>query len=199
LLGELAQLESKHHAIQEEIDSNKQSIESCEKEIANLDRVIENLQKDVERERAPLAEVQTQIDALESVVHKCQNEVFAEFCVEIGVNDIREYQQGKLSDTQANAQRKLELSTAKAKLEQALVFESGRLAETKERLAKLTASLEKLQASLQEGKEEKCKLDEGNQEFQIDITELTENLRAARTKLVEHCISTIIKLKCWLK
>lgn len=183
LVSQLSELEAKHNEIRDDIDANTQKIASIELELQHMEPTIANLSTDILKAKEPLFALQQQINDAESVVHASQNTIFAEFCNEIGVNDIREYQQGKLSATQEHAQKLLEYTTTKARLDNELVFEQVRLTETQKRHDVLKDKIQTMKGSFVEATVEKSEIDDAFEVYEEQISEMTELLDAAKVKL----------------
>jgi structural maintenance of chromosome 1 len=59
----------------------------------------------------------SELQQLDQAIQKVEQNVFADFCKSIKVKNIRDYERSTLKATEEAAEKKLELSTAKAKLE----------------------------------------------------------------------------------
>lgn len=59
----------------------------------------------------------TELAEVDNVIRTMEMKVFGKFCREIGVENIREYETSTLKALQSNAEKKLEYSIAKSKIE----------------------------------------------------------------------------------
>ncbi|KAL5537272.1 SMC1_1 [Sanghuangporus sanghuang] len=130
------------------------------------------------------------IEALSTVVNKAEDEIFARFCAQIGVENIREYesQQLKAASEEAAARRRFE--TQIACLTHQSQFEEQQLATLQERLAMLDtainaehAAIKKHEAKNQAVQEEIDQLQESILELQEELKELNEVLETETKEL----------------
>lgn len=203
LISQLTQLESKYQEVQDDIDANKQQLVSNEREIQHLDTLIAGLERNIMKEKIPLKKLNDQIKALDDVVYQCQNDVFKDFCVDIGVADIREYEKGRLSATLVNSQKRLEYVTKKAKIENLLVYEKEQLNETNSRKEKIEFKINEINESLNNAESEKRAVEDENQNYEDQITEITKDLENAKDKLAEqgsiYSLTVIVRLLSEIK
>ena len=60
--------------------------------------------------------IKGKVDALSSVIHAAEDEVFADFCERIGVENIREFEARQLKLMQAESEARLQFDTQIARL-----------------------------------------------------------------------------------
>jgi structural maintenance of chromosome 1 len=122
-----------------------------------------------------------------------EDEVYRKFCKRLGYDDIREYeaQQGSLQEEAA--QKKLEFTTQKSRIENQLSFEKQRIQATEDRINGLKAQYERDQSlveELQSQQEEiRNQLDEFNAELELlrEALEEQKNIYAqSAEKLTEQ-------------
>ena len=61
------------------------------------------------------------MDALAAVINEAEDDVFADFCEQIGVENIREYEERQLKLAQAESEARLQFDTQIARLTHAYV------------------------------------------------------------------------------
>lgn len=66
--------------------------------------------------------VKKRVDALAEVINAAEDEIFGEFCEEIGVENIREYEERQLKLAQAESEARLQFDTQIARLTHAYVW-----------------------------------------------------------------------------
>ncbi len=103
--------------LNEEKSTLKQKITSIDDEIEHFASQIESLESEIEKTSEPLKDLDVKISQTQKIIHMAQNEICADFCKEIKVKNIREYQQGTLSLVSESTRKKMEYVTAKSKLE----------------------------------------------------------------------------------
>jgi structural maintenance of chromosome 1 len=140
LVSEIVGNENRVARFEEELLITCQKIESIEKEIAFNREKIEACEGEVEMARGSCESIQEQANGVDAVIRAAENDVFAKFCDSIGISDIREYESAALRETQSSAEKRLEYTTAKAKLESMIAFDSQRVQDFETRLSKIEAS-----------------------------------------------------------
>jgi structural maintenance of chromosome 1 len=186
LISQLTHLETKHNEIQDDIESINQQLASNSREILHYNELISDLESQILAEEQPLNELNDLIESLESCVHKHQNKIFNEFCVEIGVADIREYEQGKLSGIMQNSKKRTEYITNRAKIANQLVYEQEQLNETIKRVDKIDAKIEDMNKFINLSAKEQAQTEEEFDKFQDEMTQINELLDVSKLKLSDQ-------------
>lgn len=91
-------------------------------ELKHVERELRQLQPDLRKAQATYDNVKGKIDALAAVINAAEDEVFEDFCREIGVANIREYEERQLKLAQAESDARLQFDTQIARLTHAYVF-----------------------------------------------------------------------------
>ena len=172
-------------------------IEAKRVECQYTSELISQIRAEIQVISRPIEGLTGQIRKTEAVIIECERNVFADFCREIGVTDIREFKEGSLSATQGQAQKMMEYVTSKAKLENALQFEKRRLEETIQKAAKNEETIAVLDLQLNESRMKLAELEETICKFDADTAGMTRSLDTERKKLAEHSkIISNIKRDC---
>ncbi|KAG9339097.1 hypothetical protein JZ751_024127 [Albula glossodonta] len=95
-------------------------ISKLESELTNLDSLIKMQKESVEMKDASMKEVQDEVNKLEDML-------FKDFCAEIGVSNIREYEQEHLKQQQEVDKKRLQFETQKTRLGTQLEYEQAQL------------------------------------------------------------------------
>lgn len=209
LLADHAALPKAHHrgseeeTLQAELDGLQQRMDYMKEEIKALDRNIESKNREhafqVEQFEEARPKFQEQSEGLQNLknnlqtiknsVGEVEDEVFAAFCQRLGYENIRSYeaQQGHLQ--QEAAQKKLEFTLQRSKLENQLSFETQRLQSTNDRIKALkdqSTRDEQLISNLENQKEEiQNEIDVLNAELE-QLKEQLEQLREKYTQRAER-------------
>ena len=141
----LHQLETQITGLQNRIHYNEKDIESSKNRsiaevldaIKNLKQKIQYLQPEIEEIQGRMAGRQKRMDSLKSEHEKVsifpalniynwvkvEDEVFVQFCVDIGVKNIRQYEQGELNQQTEQNKRRLEFENQLVRLTNLLEYE----------------------------------------------------------------------------
>uniref|UniRef100_A0A3Q4HK67 Structural maintenance of chromosomes protein 1A n=1 Tax=Neolamprologus brichardi TaxID=32507 RepID=A0A3Q4HK67_NEOBR len=95
-------------------------------------------------------------------VSQVEDEVFVEFCKEIGVRNIREFEEEKVKRQNEIAKKRLEFETQKTRLGIQLDYEKNQLKEDQEKVMMWEQTVKKDEAEIERLKKVKTKLDDEN-------------------------------------
>ncbi|KLJ07395.1 structural maintenance-chromosome 1 [Blastomyces silverae] len=182
LQGQLAGLEQRLAYSRDELKSLDRNIESRSGEVEFSKRQMKSVQpKYLEKKRA-LEELDESIEEAQSSVSGVEDEVYRAFCRRLGYSNIREYEAQQGSLQQEAAEKKLEFTTQKSKIENQLSFEKQRLQATDDRIEGLRSQAERDRALIAELEAErktiKDRLDTLNAELELLGEELAEQKEA---------------------
>ncbi|KAK8212486.1 hypothetical protein IWZ01DRAFT_268195 [Phyllosticta capitalensis] len=209
LLADHAALPKAHHrgseeeTLQAELDGLQQRMDYMKEEIKALDRNIESKNREhafqveqfeearpkFQEQSEGLQDLKNNLQTIKNSVGEVEDEVFAAFCQRLGYENIRSYeaQQGHLQ--QEAAQKKLEFTLQRSKLENQLSFETQRLQSTNDRIKALkdqSTRDEQLISNLENQKEEiQNEIDVLNAELE-QLKEQLEQLREKYTQRAER-------------
>ncbi|KAJ5692587.1 Structural maintenance of chromosomes protein 1 [Penicillium macrosclerotiorum] len=176
LEGELVGLEQRLNYSREELKALERNIESKRNELDFVKRQMEDLRPKYAERKENLDELDETIESSQSSVSSVEDEIYRKFCKRLGYENIREYeaQQGSLQE--AAAQKKLEFTTQKSRIENQLSFERQRIQATEDRINGLKAQYQRDMSLINELKDQqediRNKLDECSAELDL----LRENL-----------------------
>jgi structural maintenance of chromosome 1 len=182
LEGELTGLEQRRAYQNDEIKHLERTITSKEKEILHLSKTLSELEPKLAEATASLNTLKGKLEELQKVVSEAEDEIFAAFCQRLGFPNIRVYEQQQGSLQQEAQQKKLEFATQISKIQSQLVFETGRLKQTKERIENLQKLAERDQAMLQELEEQKKSIQGEIDSIQAELEVMTEALEGKRAE-----------------
>lgn len=143
LQGELVGLEQRLAYAKEEEKALDRNLESKRSELDFVKRQLKEVKPKYEKSQKALEELDEMIAKSKESVSQVEDEVYRQFCRRLGYDNIREYevQQGSLQEEAA--QKKLEFTTQKSRIENQLSFEKQRLETTRERIGALEAQHER--------------------------------------------------------
>ncbi|KAA8645930.1 hypothetical protein EYZ11_002503 [Aspergillus tanneri] len=176
LQGELVGLEQRLAYAREELKALERNLESKRSELDFVKRQLEELRpKYFERQEA-LEELDQTIVASQETVSNVEDEIYRKFCKRLRYSNIREYeiQQGSLHEEAA--QKKLEFTTQKSRIENQLSFEKQRLQATSDRIASLQAQHQRDENLISELRAEQDEIRNRLDEFNAELDILRERL-----------------------
>ena len=134
LQGELAGLEQRLSYAQDELKALGRNLESKSNEVDFTKRQMKVAQPKYREKVHSLEDLDASIQSFQSSVSSVEDEVYRDFCRRLGYSDIREYEAQQGSLQQEAAQKKLEFTTQRSKIENQLSFEKQRLQATEDRI-----------------------------------------------------------------
>ncbi|KAI9800194.1 MAG: hypothetical protein M1825_004178 [Sarcosagium campestre] len=178
LQGELAGLEQRLDYAREELKGLERNLQSKKSETSFAKKQVKEVQPKYESKRRELENVRQGLARYQQAVAAVEDEVFGQFCQRLGYNNIREYEMQQGSRQQEAAQKKLEFTLQKSKLENQLSFEAQRLQSTQERIKRIEERSQRDELLIAELESEK-------ETLQNEIDSLNASLELNREKLEE--------------
>ena len=176
---ELSSFESKYKAAKDELDGLTRNLASKKKEVDYAKAQLKDAQPKYRAELKKLESLDEDIQEYQDAVSSVEDEVFANFCQQHNFDDIRDYEARQGSLQQEAAQKKLEFTTQKSRLENQLSFEKTRLQSTEDRIQTIRDKDQHDRATIDD-------LNERKQGIQDDIDHLQAELEGLEEKLVEE-------------
>jgi len=187
-------------ALQGEITGLKQSLSFHREELSHLERTFAGKQKEAVHHRKELQklepklteatksldELKAQLEELQQVVSEAEDKIFAAFCKRLGFENIRVYEMQQGSLQQEAQQRRLEFRTQISKIESQLVFESGRLKQTRERIENLKTLEQRDEALIAEQEALQETIQEQMDAIEAELEGMQEALNRKREGLEER-------------
>ncbi|ELU41583.1 cohesin complex subunit (Psm1), putative [Rhizoctonia solani AG-1 IA] len=202
LTAEINRIESQLHALKSRLTGLKDELKHVESELRKLNPEVEQVRPiTFEVEMAltvPQATVahnsaNEQIEELSDAINQAEDEVFAAFCQEVGVSNIREYEEQQLKAQTEELETKMRFESQIARLSHQIAFEEDQLKSINARLQTLeqtvaneTASLEKLTSDKDRLAEQIDELQQELDEHREEATRLNELLAEATKVLDGH-------------
>ncbi|XP_075712057.1 structural maintenance of chromosomes protein 1B [Rhinoderma darwinii] len=122
-----------------------------ESEVSNTASQITMLKEELERKRVEIEELQEQLN-------KVEDKVFKNFCEEIGVLNIRDYEEEYLKQHQEADKKRLEFENQKTRLEIQLEYSQGQLKKETEKMTKMKETLRKEEDEISKLKKEEQRI-----------------------------------------
>ena len=182
LQGELAGLEQKLTYIKDEAKAHDRNQASKQKELAHARQELAASKPKYEAKLRELQELESTLKEFQDAVGKVQDEVFADFCERLGYNNIRTYEAQQGSLQQEGAQKKLEFSTQKSRLESRINYEQQQLQETKSRIKIAEDRAAQDESLVRELEAEKESSQNELDSLMVELDQLTEQLEQQKMK-----------------
>ncbi|XP_067090421.1 structural maintenance of chromosomes protein 1B [Osmerus mordax] len=190
---ELKQIQVQAHGVQTRLKYShtdldtlrKKTIPTCqaeisrlESELVNLESQIHKLQESVEVKEANIKKFKCKIDQMEDLV-------FSNFCAEIGVANIREYEQENLKQQQEVDRKRLEFDSQRARLSAQLEYGREQSEQQRSKLSKLEETIGQEDQKVAEQKQEEESLLVLVEECQSVMLELQNSLLEKKTEVAD--------------
>ncbi|GJE85341.1 chromosome segregation protein SMC [Phanerochaete sordida] len=185
LLAEISRLEPALAVARDDLSACKLRLNGIKEEIKHVDGQLRQEQPALREAQTKHDRLQEQIEALKSTIDEAEAEVFAEFCEDIGVESIREFEERQLRAAEESSAARLQFDTQIARLTHQSQFEEEQLRATEERLRTLDATIETEEANLETHEQTKERIQEELREAEEAIAELQEELKTANEDLEE--------------
>ncbi|XP_029290074.1 LOW QUALITY PROTEIN: structural maintenance of chromosomes protein 1B [Cottoperca gobio] len=151
-------------------------ISRMESELANLDYQIQMQQESVEAKDTEMRKIRHRIDQMEDLV-------FCDFCTEIGVDSIRQYEQENLKHQAELDKKRLEFESQCTRLNAQLEYEQEQLEQQKKKLNKMEESINKKERTIAEQRKDEEKLLVALEEGQSKQLELKNQLLSKKSQV----------------
>lgn len=176
LHGELVGLEQRLNYARDELKALERNIESKRSELDFVKRQLEELRPKYTERKETLDQLDETIENSQASVSTVEDEIYRNFCKRLGYENIREYeaQQGSLQEEAA--QKKLEFTTQKSRIENQLSFEKQRIQATDDRINGLKAQYERDMSLIEELKGQQEEIRNKLDELSAELDLLRENL-----------------------
>ncbi|KAL8910834.1 MAG: hypothetical protein Q9171_003923 [Xanthocarpia ochracea] len=182
LQGELTGLEQKLLYAKEEAKALERNQISKQKELAHVQEQLEAARPKYQEKLRELEGSKSQLEELQAAVSEIQDEVFAGFCQRLGYENIRIYEAQQGSLQQETAQKNLEFSTQKSRLQSRIKYEEQQLQETKNRIKRLEDQINQDRALINELEAEQASTQAELDTLGAEIDQLTEQLEKQKAK-----------------
>ncbi|KAJ7398712.1 Structural maintenance of chromosomes protein 1B [Pitangus sulphuratus] len=149
------------------------------KEKSKLESELLNIESEHDMLKEGIAQRKTKIEEFQTKINEVEDAVFREFCEEIGIENIRVYEQEHVRQQEEIAKRRLEFENQKTRLNAQLEY-------NRDHLQKLTNSVSKLRETVKKDEAEIVKLREDEQKLLIKVNEMVEEQQRLKDGLSAH-------------
>lgn len=139
--SDCSNLKSQLKTIGEELTTLTRRIEGIHGTLADVRRKLADLSVPFEQSKVAMAQLEVKIKKIEASIAQVEDHVFEDFCAQINVTTIREYEASQFGVSDEVRERRAQFSTQRSRLETQLNFEKSQLNDLVERLSKLENTL----------------------------------------------------------
>lgn len=182
LHGELTGLEQKLAYAKEELKAHVRNEGSKRKELDYVKKELVSAKPTYDQKQRELENLEDNLNEFRDAVSEIEDEIFAEFCQRFDYSNIREYEAQQGSLQQEGAQKKLEFSTQKSRLESRISYEQQQLQETKNRIQVLESRAQQDQALITELEAEQKVTQSDLDTLGAELDQLSEELEHEKAK-----------------
>lgn len=182
LQGELTGLEQKFAYLKEEAKANERNQSSKQKELSHAQQELKVAKPKYEQKLREYQDLERTVREFQDAVSEVQDEVFADFCRRLGYSDIRAYEAQQGSLQQEGAQKKLEFSTQKSRLQSRISYEQQQLDETKKRIKVLEDRARQDESLIKELEVEQESLQHEIDTLSVELDQVIEQLEREKAK-----------------
>ncbi|XP_027516578.1 structural maintenance of chromosomes protein 1B [Corapipo altera] len=165
---------------QSELDLiKKKHLANLYMEKSKLESELLNIESQHDMLNEGIAQRKTKIEEFQTKINEVEDTVFREFCEEIGIENIRVYEQEHVRQQEEIAKRRLEFESQKTRL-------STQLEYNRDHLQKLTNSVSKLRETIKKEEAEIVRLREDEEKLLIKVNEMVEEQQELKDRLSAH-------------
>ncbi|KAK2880477.1 structural maintenance of chromosomes protein 1B [Channa argus] len=161
----------------------KKNILKCQAEISRMESELANLDSQIQMQKESVEAKDAEIRTIQNQIEKMENVVFAEFCAEIGVSSIREYEQGHLKEQTEIDKKRLEFESHRARLNVQLEYEQNQLEQLKKKLHKMEETIDQEERTIAEQRKDEEKLLVAVEDCQNKWLELRNQLLSKKSQV----------------
>ncbi|KAG2151543.1 RecF/RecN/SMC [Suillus clintonianus] len=176
VIAEITRLESAITVVRDDLSACRSRYTGIKEELKHAERELKKLSPELKKAQASHSKLSSQIAKLQSVIDSAEDGIFASFCSQIGVENVREYEERQLKVAEEESQARLRFDQQVARLTHQSQFEEEQLKLTQSRLATLRSAAEDEQRKVAE-------LEEKKRTIQVEITEAQEGIAQLRETL----------------
>eukprot|EP01132_Coremiostelium_polycephalum_P002140 gene2140-2638_t len=162
------------NALNERVKRNREEIETNKKEIAKTEPLIKNLTTITDNRKAEIVNIQNDIISAE-------DHIFKDFSRQFGIENIREFEEMRLTKLQENIQKRLAISQNISLLQSRIDYEEGR--DIGSEIQQLNKEIESNERLLEKDLESKKTNQEWVSEFEKEYNQIKKDYESKKLEL----------------
>ncbi|XP_077122745.1 structural maintenance of chromosomes protein 1B isoform X2 [Ranitomeya variabilis] len=136
----------------------KKQLVNCFAERSRLESEFSNMASQIAMEKEEIERRRIEIEEIQEQMNKVEDTVFRTFCEEIGVSNIRDYEEEYLKQHQETDKKRLEFENQETRLEIQLGYVRGQMRKEGEKVAKLRETLHQEEEEIKNMKKEEQRI-----------------------------------------
>ncbi|XP_054476099.1 structural maintenance of chromosomes protein 1B [Anoplopoma fimbria] len=161
----------------------KKNIPKCQAEISRMESELANLDSQIQMQLESVEAKEAKMGKIRDQIYQIEDMVFSDFCAEIGVDNIREYEKEHLKQQTEVDRKRLEFESQTTRLNARLEYEQGQLEQQKKKLLKMEETIDKEERMMAEQREDEEKLLSAVEEGQKKLLELNNQLLSKKSQV----------------
>ncbi|KAF8996172.1 condensin complex subunit SMC1 [Cyathus striatus] len=186
LVAEISRLESTLIVSREDLAACKSHVTGLKDELKHLERELKKNAPELKKVQADYEKLEQEIARFSATVNEAEDSVFGAFCRNIGVANIREYEEQQMKVAKEENEARLRFDTQIARLGHQHEFESEGLKTALDRIEQLDKLIEQETLNLQGLEQKKSAAQKEIVSAEKTITELKEGLSELQEELEER-------------
>ncbi|CCO26639.1 Structural maintenance of chromosomes protein 1 AltName: Full=Chromosome segregation protein smc1 [Rhizoctonia solani AG-1 IB] len=185
LTADINRIESQLQIAKDDQSALKSRLTGLKDELKHVESELRKLKPEVEQATSAQDSATEQIEELSNAINQAEDGVFAAFCQQIGVSNIREYEEQQLKAQTEELETKMRFESQIARLSHQIAFEEDQLKNINARLQTLEQTVANETASLEKLTSDKDRLAEQIDELQQELDEQREEAARLNEVLAE--------------
>ncbi|KAF7267293.1 structural maintenance of chromosomes 1 [Rhynchophorus ferrugineus] len=185
-------LETRLRYAKGDMEATKKQIKTVEKDIATLNEEMKRYGPEVEAIEKSMQSRELQIEEIKLRMNNVEDDVFSDFCREIGVKNIRQYEDRELRAQEERKQKRLEFQKQINRITSNLEFERSR--DTQSNVSRWERTVNDEEEKLETAKKQEKKQHEDIQRERENLDELQEK-KSSKKKEVEKMEEEVAKAR----
>ncbi|KZS96379.1 RecF/RecN/SMC protein [Sistotremastrum niveocremeum HHB9708] len=185
LVSEITRIEASLRVTKDELNGTRMRLDGIKAEIKHIEGELKAGKPELQKATAEVADLKAQIAKLSDIINASEDQIFADFCRKIGVENIREYEGRQLKVAQEENEARLRFDKQIARLTHQINFETEQLKGVQDRLESLKTTQVTEAANLQNLNQKKDGVQSDIEKADERIEELREELKALSDLLEE--------------
>ncbi|KAI9547557.1 hypothetical protein NQZ68_017110 [Dissostichus eleginoides] len=161
----------------------KKDILKCQAEISRMESELANLDCQIQMQQESMETKDAEMGKIRERVHQMEDLVFSDFCAEIGVDNIRQYEQENLKHQTEIDKKRLEFESQCTRLNAQMEFQQEQLEQQKNKLHKMEETIDKEERTMAEQRKEEERLMVAVEESLSKHLELKNRLLAKKSQM----------------
>ncbi|XP_061898837.1 structural maintenance of chromosomes protein 1B isoform X1 [Entelurus aequoreus] len=158
----------------------KKNIPKCQGDISRMESELANLDSEIQMQLESVVARESAMKDLRDQIKQTEDSVFSDFCADIGVDNIRVFEQEQLKRQDEHDMKRLEFESQLTRLNVKLEYEREQLEKQKKKLGETQTSIDKEESVIAERRKDEEKLLGAVKEVDQNLQEMNNQLLAKK-------------------